>query len=177
MIFFTKVHYMLHQPAALISIAVSCVARSELRRSPIGARRGRAISLPALIAGAAAIALICETSTAQFVSALQFCERASYPAGGNLIAVGDFNGDGKVDFVTAHFDAGTIAVALGNGDGTFGSITNYAVGEGLRWVATGDLNGDGLTDIVATYGYEDGRLAVFTARSGGKPSRCCDLAR
>src|SRR6266581_2387653 len=111
---------MLRQPSALISIAVSCVARPELRRSPIGARRGRGI---ALLAGAAAIALICETSTAQFVSALQYSERASYPAGGNLIAVGDFNGDGRVDFVTAHFDAGTIAVALGNGDGTFGSVT------------------------------------------------------
>ena len=102
------------------------------------------------------------------------------------IATGDFNGDGNADFVTANIYDDTFTVGLGNGNGTFGSLSNYTIGPhfitGLRRVATADLNGDGLTDVFVTYGYEVGLIAVFTATNGGAllrqanviDSRYCD---
>lgn len=56
--------------------------------------------------------------------------------------VGDFNGDGKLDFVAA----GSATIELGNGDGTFSVAPNTptnAVAE-----AIGDFNNDGKLDLV-----------------------------
>ena len=44
------------------------------------------------------------------------------------MAVGDVNGDGKADLVTANLGATTISVLLGTGAGTFGAKTDYTVG-------------------------------------------------
>ena len=71
------------------------------------------------------------------------------------VAVGDLNGDGREDLVTANVGspsnpfASTIAVYLGNGDGTFQAGVNYPAGESLNYVAIGDFNGDGKPDLVA----------------------------
>jgi hypothetical protein len=63
------------------------------------------------------------------------------------IAVGDFDGDGKLDMAVAlEFDA--ISIFLGNGDGTFRPPVNYPV-SGPYWAAVGDFNGDGKLDLVA----------------------------
>ena len=43
---------------------------------------------------------------------------------------GDFNGDGKLDLAVEYSGGGTIAVLLGNGDGTFQAPEFYAVGAG-----------------------------------------------
>jgi len=40
-------------------------------------------------------------------------------SGAQSLAVGDFNGDGKLDLVTADSYANNVSVLLGNGDGTF----------------------------------------------------------
>ena len=41
----------------------------------------------------------------------------------------DINGDGKVDLVYTNDDFSTVAVLFGNGDGTFGTPSEYPAGE------------------------------------------------
>src|SRR5205085_1726346 len=64
------------------------------------------------------------------------------------VAVGDFNGDGKLDLAvvnggSAYGALGSVIVLLGNGDGTFQAAVSYAAGNSANAVAVGDLNGDG----------------------------------
>ena len=63
------------------------------------------------------------------------------------VAVGDFNGDGKADLVTANVGDNTVTVLLGNGDGSFTTAATPASGSGTLFAATGDFNSDGLSDI------------------------------
>jgi hypothetical protein len=48
------------------------------------------------------------------------------------VAVGDFNGDGIADVVTANFNSNNVAVRLGNGNATFQGALSFAVGTGNR---------------------------------------------
>ena len=48
--------------------------------------------------------------------------RATYSTGGvepDAVAVGDFNGDGKLDIAVANYASNTVGVLLGNGVGGF----------------------------------------------------------
>lgn len=79
----------------------------------------------------------------------------SFPlgSGGTAVALGDFNGDGKVDYVTANQATDDVAIVTGAGGNVFGKATTYSVkpasGRGApSATAAGDLNGDGKADIV-----------------------------
>lgn len=65
-------------------------------------------------------------------------------------AVGDFNGDGKLDLAIT--DSAGIQVLLGNGDGTFQPSVFYPVSGGTFFVIVGDFNGDGKLDIAVQAG-------------------------
>jgi hypothetical protein len=68
------------------------------------------------------------------------------------VAIGDLNGDGKSDLVTANSEGATVSVLLNRGNGTFGAKTDYSAGRSPSSVAIADLNGDGKLDLVTTRG-------------------------
>jgi hypothetical protein len=64
-------------------------------------------------------------------------------------AVGDLNGDGKLDLAVRNSPANTVSVFLGNGDGTFQPPLSFPTCPNPNQVAIGDFNGDGRLDLVA----------------------------
>jgi hypothetical protein len=76
----------------------------------------------------------------------------SYPTGGidaESIAVGDFNGDGKLDLAVANPNNLILSILLGNGDGTFAApLTSTPASGWISSLAVADFNGDGHADLV-----------------------------
>jgi hypothetical protein len=63
-----------------------------------------------------------------------------------LIAA-DFNGDGRLDLAVLKAN-NTLAVLLGNGDGTFQTHADYATGNGAIALRIGDVNSDHRPDLI-----------------------------
>ena len=95
-------------------------------------------------------------------------------AGRDPVAVlaGDFNHDGKADYMTANFDADTVSVVLGNGDGTFLDIRPAipTPSSSPNQVIVADFNNDGITDLAVVNG--DGNapsnsVSILLGKQGG----------
>src|SRR2546430_2429081 len=76
-----------------------------------------------------------------------FAAAVTFDAGKNplSIAVGDFDGDARLDLAVANSDS--VSVLLGNGDGTFQTAVKYDAGSYPSSVVAGDLNGDKQPDL------------------------------
>src|SRR6266542_2354884 len=94
-----------------------------------------------LVAGDRTIAADC--------SAPNFAAAGLFIAGNQpvAVAVGDLNGDGKLDLAVANKFSADFSVLLGQGDGTFVTFTNYSIGAAPSAVAIGDFNGDSKLDV------------------------------
>jgi len=69
------------------------------------------------------------------------------------VAVGDFNGDDKLDLAVANENSNTVSILLGDGAGNFRLASSSATGYLPISLAVGDFNGDGILDLaVANYG-------------------------
>lgn len=75
------------------------------------------------------------------------------------VAVADFNRDGKLDVVTDNFS--TLSVILGQGNGSFGTVTNIPIPNVNKNVAVADFNADGNPDIVTN------RVSVLLGNGDG----------
>jgi len=64
------------------------------------------------------------------------------------VAVGDFNGDGKLDLAVTQTGSEPLSIFLGDGTGNFTLATSPATNGGVA-VAIGDFNGDGRMDLAA----------------------------
>src|SRR5437764_7045584 len=82
------------------------------------------------------------------------------------VAVGDINGDGQPDVVTANNGSNDFSVLLGTGNRNFAAEVKYAVGTGPTSVALGDINGDGKLDLV-TANYNSSDVSVLLGNGDG----------
>ena len=84
----------------------------------------------------------------------------------------DLNGDDKLDLIilqpAASGGTGTMTVLLGNGDGTFGTPTNYPVSAYPSGGALADLNADGKLDVALDTGnYSAGSTTIMLGNGDG----------
>ncbi|MFN7972181.1 MAG: FG-GAP-like repeat-containing protein [Acidobacteriota bacterium] len=101
-----------------------------------------------------------------------FASAGTSTAGGvnlSAIAAGDFDGDGKADVAVALEATGSMAYALGAGDGTFGTPVVSSIGSGSAPsdLAAADIDADGDVDVV-TANHGSDNVGIF--RNGSKPA-------
>jgi predicted NUDIX family NTP pyrophosphohydrolase len=87
------------------------------------------------------------------------------------MAIADLNADGRPDLAVANAYSNTVSVLLGNGDGTFGTKTDFGTGSEPVSVAIADLNADGRLDLavanVDSYSYYSGTVSVLLGNGDG----------
>jgi hypothetical protein len=100
-----------------------------------------------------------------------------YSIGGRTFfpALGDLNGDGHLDIITANPNAddrqnGSMSVFLGNGDGTFGAKTDFALGRIPPSIALGDFNGDNRLDAAVAVAGDNTVSVLLNTSSTTLPS-------
>ena len=79
----------------------------------------------------------------------------------------DINGDGRLDIVTANYQAGTVGVFLGRPTG-FAPAVSYSAGtnSGAQSVAVGDVDQNGRLDII-TANYTANTIGILLGQAGG----------
>ena len=79
------------------------------------------------------------------------------------VAVGDLNGDGKLEVAVACFNGGGIGILLGNGGGNFAWTSTLPLNSPYS-VTVADFNGDAELDVAATNGAQN---SVFLGDGAG----------
>jgi hypothetical protein len=84
------------------------------------------------------------------------------------IAMGDINGDGKLDLAVANAGNAVVSILQGNNDGTFISATSQwiALSNSPQSISIGDFNGDGIADLVTIFQYS-GTEAILLGNGKG----------
>src|SRR5580698_3856902 len=95
-------------------------------------------------------------------------------------AIGDFNGDGKLDLAVVDQRSATVRILRGVGNGYFEPWVEYGVGIDPVVITTGDFNRDGKLDLVVAsqranevqvlLGNGDGTFRSFTTLESAGPT-------
>jgi hypothetical protein len=98
----------------------------------------------------------------------QFLEAPEYPTGTSpqAVAVGDFNGDGKLDVAVVNGTANTVSVLLGNGDGTFQAKADFTTGSTPRGIVVGHFTSSGNLDLAVT-NFASNTVSVLLGNGNG----------
>ena len=88
------------------------------------------------------------------------------------MAVGDFNGDGRVDAAVVERRSGSVSVLLGKGDATFQTAVNCSVSGSPISITAADFDGDGKLDLAvanqnSTNNRGSGNVSVLLGRGDG----------
>ncbi len=88
------------------------------------------------------------------------------------LALADFDGDGRLDAVTANNGSDDVTVLLNDGSGQLVASAPLSAGAGPTSVATADFDGDGNADMAVLNGFandDDGRssLSIFLGNGDG----------
>ncbi len=108
----------------------------------------KTINLLFAIAAIATLSLGIGTSNAN--AQVCFSAATNFALGGyspSSITKADFNGDNKTDLAVTNSGPGSVSVLLGNGNGAFGTATDFTVGSSPKSITTSDFNGDHKADL------------------------------
>jgi len=97
-----------------------------------------------------------------------FAAENRFPTGSQPVDLGtaDFNGDGKLDLVTANLSGDSVSLLMGGGDGTFAPPAAFPAGTWPASLRIADVNGDTHPDVaVANQGSND--VSVLLGRGDG----------
>jgi hypothetical protein len=83
------------------------------------------------------------------------------------VAIGDLNGDGKLDVAAANETGDSVSVLLNSGNGGFQLPVDYATGSLPLSIAIGDLNGDGRADLTTANTFGSSVSVLLNSGNGG----------
>jgi hypothetical protein len=84
---------------------------------------------------------------------------------GELTALTDFNGDGKLDIALLN-STNSVSVLLNAGNGTFPSATDFPLAAGTSFLVAGDPSGDGSPDLMAVSAGSESITVLFNSCPG-----------
>lgn len=126
------------------------------------------------LSGSSGVSVLLNTTSAG-ASTAAFAAESFFSTGSGseraiAVAVADFDGDGKMDAVTANYGVGKISLfinttATGAAAATMATHVDFASGTGVNTthpdaIATADINGDGKPDVITANGGEN-TVSVF----------------
>lgn len=84
------------------------------------------------------------------------------------VAVGDLDGDGKLDLAVSNETTGAVSILRGSGNGSFGTATTASTSGSPTAIVLTDVNGDGKLDIVVPSSSQPPAFAIASAAVSGE---------
>jgi FG-GAP-like repeat len=141
-------------------------------RRPRGRPGKFGVRVRAVLPACIGVALVLGVVGASASPAPSYLPMTSYLVGSipNSVAIGDLNGDGKLDLATANHGDDSASVLLNKGDGRFQASVGYGIGHAPSAIAIGDLNDDGKPELVAA-NYSASTVSVLVNRATAASQR------